>query len=283
MQYILPKELWKQILLELQHNNICLMIYTCKYFDKLCKEENFLKLRKFKGFPRLSKGFNSIEHEEGHSEIHDVSINKDVLLSMNISEDHEYYKSQSLVLDEIYKTNVNLIRGDFIMFDKYNQKSNVFIFDGIKIIKIIPADFFDSRHVPQDFTVINHDVPIFYWYNISTLIGWHNIWFDHRSVREQCISNIKYEEDYGQYETVDKLIMTTYFEYKNIKYVILCRLHYFIFDTAGINREDKLEQFKETFVSNTYLSLTMEHPDESLSFYSKGSVVLHINLKKRVT
>lgn len=109
----------------------------------------------------------------------------------------EKEKILDVILDSLYSKNVDLIRGDLLdLFE------STYVFDGCKIV-----DLYDDNIIPSQFTVINNNVPLHYWSSISDVM-----WFDHSTVKEQCIKNI---------DLAHIGILTTTFIYNNIEYLVI--------------------------------------------------------------
>lgn len=95
-------------------------------------------------------------------------------------------KILDVILDSLYSKNTDLIRGDLIeLVERHDHKNyrnhNIYVFDGCEIV-----DLYDDNIIPSEFTVINNNVPLYYWNRISEVM-----WFDHLSVKQQCIKNMK--------------------------------------------------------------------------------------------
>jgi hypothetical protein len=156
------------------------------------------------------------------------------------------------VLDILYDFNYNLVRGDLICFEGLDSYRNdgVAIYDGCKIINLDHV-IDDYGALPKEFTVINNEVPIDYWYNTENNKGIdhnHLVWFDHTSVKKQCIDNIIEEE--GD--------LFTTFKYNNKIYTII---------TSKFDYSDEIKLTKEKFdnilSTNDPLLFDGEFGDES--------------------
>lgn len=213
--YLLPEEIWREIFLSLRYKEVKSLSMISLQFSKLCKDENIIQKLKMRGFPRKS----------GCCERHDVHkfvgyYHGDILPSLydlllvasydfNIK---EFNRLQNLVLDELYNTGVNLVRGDLILYEKNSNNNGVYIFDGLNIIELdykVKTDGF----LPDEFTVINDNVPINYW-NVG-IKNSQEFWFDHKLVKKQCIDNIKYIN----MNNIDYVF--TNFNYNDINYSII--------------------------------------------------------------
>lgn len=111
-----------------------------------------------------------------------------------------------VILDSLYSKDVDLVRGDLIKLlgshDHKNYRNyDTYVFDGCKIL-----DLYDDN-IPPEFTVINHNVQLYYWNCISDVM-----WFDHSIVKEQCIKNM------GSF---DNTSLCTTFIYNDIEYLVI--------------------------------------------------------------
>lgn len=123
-----------------------------------------------------------------------------------------------LALKYLKEKNADLRYGDLVIFDGESnyRNRNIRIFDGDDIIDLQPRNG-GYRTLPQQFRVIENNVPIIYWYNDPNnkdktregLSVYETSWFDHKEVRDQCINNIKGEIVDGT------LIFSTTFTYKD--------------------------------------------------------------------
>lgn len=153
--------------------------------------------------------------ESGHAASHFVPG--------SIAEDHDYVGA----LEHLRETNTDLRRGDLIRYqeDAGYRNNGVAIFDGEKIVDLY-TEIDDYGSLPEEFRVIEENVPIGYWRDVSDEqpgIAHNNIvWFDHRSVRDQALANIQL----GKVETGEHLVFTT-FIYNDKEYRI-------IFDPYGV-------------------------------------------------
>jgi hypothetical protein len=178
---IFPKEIWIKILLDLNCKDIDRIEKESDQLNLLIIEQNIKEKIKTREFPRSS----------GHCAAIDVSE-----IIYNFEDVYKISNNQlkDKVLDILYDQNYNLIRGDLICFEGLNNDRNtgIYIFDGCKIIDL-EYDIDDYGALPQEFTVINNGVPIRYWEDAENNKGIsHNtlVWFDHISVKKQCIDNI---------------------------------------------------------------------------------------------
>lgn len=226
------KDLLENILLNLNYQEIINLCENIKYINDYCKEHNILNKRRTWGFPRKSK----------RCEVHDVSylVEKipDVKLPKKFYEDHDEYiikKSLNLLLNLIYKNNLNLIFGDVIYAPGIEHYNCLYIFNGREIIQL-DYEFHDYGHLPVEFTIIHNDVPIKYWC-IDELEN-SIIWLDIRNLKDHCINNIKEQ---------NQMISTT-FIYNNIIYTI-------IFSSLDGYEHEHLERFSKILHDENFLLL----------------------------
>ncbi len=165
------------------------------------------------GFPR----------REGSCFVHDIS-----------EEDFPIYNQGDDIPEEILSKalqflrgrNADLIYGDLIFFEtglNSSYSSNVAIFDGSKIINI--TDEYDEYgSIPPQFHVIENGVPIDYWCknynNIISLDSNPIVWFDHSSVRNECLQNVKTKVVVDSLGCEDQIIYTT-FHYEGKEFMIV--------------------------------------------------------------
>ena len=252
---LLPDEILKNIFLKLNYKSmlsICISLSNFRKLDKV-NEIMYLKLEelKMKGYPRLG----------GYCFSHDVSkfytdnITEEMYIDKFTGQIYRLCRREfnhPLLLNYLYKINTDLIRGDLILIADYKHRT--YIFDGYKILKL---DFTidDNGALPQNFTVINNAVPIKYWkrqYD-SNKNNWDGIcdneivWFNHLSVRDQCIINIAHNED---------LIFTTFIYDKTIYKIIYYH----------VNVEDDIIIFTKILSDNKLLLL--KHLNENDNNYN---------------
>ena len=159
---LLPNEILRHILLYLDVKSIKTMMEILSEFRCLDLEE-ILRTRRIILYPRISG--NCSQH----------SIPSSVIELCN----HTLLKCETeLILKYLDDTNADLVKGDLLIFDDVNMVSisEVFLFDGDNILHM-------SCHRCR---VIKNNVPIRYW-------GCSNVYFDHKLVRDQCLSNINYK------------------------------------------------------------------------------------------
>jgi hypothetical protein len=207
----LPKEILETIFFNLNCKSLILVNRTCKNFNI----ENILNKKKHDGFPR----------KEGKCILHQIQDQSllNMMTNPNIN---------SIMSNYIYDTNMDVGRGDFVIISKpchtqYERSDNDYklrIFDGLKLIDLEN----DGRQrenilLPRQFNVIENNVPIKYWVNDQlckwTIFDVYSVWFDHSSVRDQCLNNIKYDL---LFDDPTKYSVYTHFKYKNNDYYIIC-------------------------------------------------------------
>lgn len=138
-------------------------------------------------FPRKEE--HCLSH---HIPVDVVKLSDDCMSSTEEREDALKY------LQEI---KADLVKGDLILFDGSigYRNDGVAIFDGENIVDLA-SDVDDYGALPSIFHVIENNVPINYWNDIDESSQGrgirHNtiVWFDHNTVRDQCIGNIKYDK-----------------------------------------------------------------------------------------
>jgi hypothetical protein len=130
-------------------------------------------------------------------------------------------------IKNIIDKDVNLIKGDIVIIHEIDSKWYSFIeliFDGVELVNLLHIDD-EMAILPKSFKVIQSGFPIDYWekshnddlsykedfeyfecFNYKSVV-----WFDHKLVKDQCLSNIKFTED--EIETT--------FEFNNITYTII--------------------------------------------------------------
>jgi hypothetical protein len=225
---IFPKEIWINILLDLNHRDIDDI--TNKQLEELLVENDIRKKIKLRGFPRAS----------GHCAAFD--------LSGFMTKERDEISDDKLKHEALYflqRSGYELVRGDLICFNGlYDYRNDgVYIFDGIKIINL-KYELNDYGDLPEEFTVINNGVPIRYWENTEKDKGIDNsnvVWFDPEPVRQQCLDNIT--------EIDDDLFIT--FEYNDKTYTIYD--HRSFFDDESRNTKD---EFFEILLNSELLLLS---------------------------
>lgn len=119
--YSLPEEIWREIFLLLRYKEIKSLSMVSLQFSKLCEDENIIEKLKMRGFPRKAGlcECHEVHKFVGHHDDDILPSLYDLLLvasyDFNIK---EFNHLQNLVLDELYNTGINLVRGDLIFFEK---------------------------------------------------------------------------------------------------------------------------------------------------------------------
>lgn len=185
----LPDELLELILFELPCKQILKLCFEFARFKNICDNTNLLERRKYKGFPR----------KNGHCVVHNI-INltfEDRKQMIRIGDVTKFFEPFDLILDLMNEHYYDLVRGDLIK-TKHNHSNNndgIYIFNGYRIMKLdMKWDKFGN--LPEEFAIINNNVPSNYWYQRDDLEGLNHInqnltvWFDSKSVKQQLIDNI---------------------------------------------------------------------------------------------
>lgn len=210
------EEILEIIFTNLNCKSLILISRTCKRFNIEC----ILNKRKNDGFPR----------KEGKCILHQIEDETliNIMTHPNIN---------SIISNYIYDTNMDVIRGDFVIISKschtqyvrFDNNYKISIFNGLKLIDLEnDGEQIKNKLLPREFCVIENNVPITYWVN-DQLRMWcifdiYSIWFNHSSVKDQCLTNIKYDMLLVN-QTIYHLY--TYFKYNNNHYYIICDyLHY---------------------------------------------------------
>lgn len=219
----LPDELLELILLNLNCKEILAFSKICQRFSRL-NIQSLIDKRKIKGFPR-----------KGGSVVHKMIDDNLYYMSDNIENDF---------LDLIYDRQIDIIKGDLVTTcDRYQFGHDILIFDGLKLLYLEYYNTSDGDvHIPNEFHVIENNVPITYWHDIEIrLFDPDVVWFDHTLVKTQF--NIEYgvidfrdiNETYGIY---------TKFIYYGIQYYIICDYY----DDFSI--QDKINQDNYSFLDD---------------------------------
>ena len=129
--------------------------------------DEILATRKIVAFPRKS----------GRCLVHNIPYN--------------LYDSSEVILRYLDYIDADLVKGDII--NKSGRQCENFFFDGNEIINI---NIISCKLPP----VIENDIPLLYYENNTD-----NVYFDHSLVKDQCVTNIRYElindNKYGVYTT----------------------------------------------------------------------------------
>jgi hypothetical protein len=245
MDELLP-ELLDIIFSNLNCKSLIIVSRTCKKFNV----KHIIEKKKYDGFPR----------KEGKCKLHQITdkLLIDLIKDPNIN---------SITTNYVYDNKMDIIRGDIVIITKpcnvnYVRLDNdykVSIFDGLKLIDT------NNKLLPSEFQVIKNNVPINYWYN-NQMRTWcvfnvYSIWFDHSSVKNECLNNIKYGL---QFDNPNNYSLYTYFNYNNKIYYILC--DYLESDTQDLseninydNYEIINEETKFIFTCEFYKKLNSDH------------------------
>lgn len=135
------------------------------------------------------------------------------------------------VLHETFKID-DLVRGDLLNKDS--------IFDGHKLIKMKCIDYFErdeTFRLPNEFTIINHGVPVDYWSKTGCL-QYRTSWINIDPFREQCLESIRYKDDFISYNYTLYQVMTD-FDYNGKNYEI------FYMSNGVEDKEDTYIKFKQ--------------------------------------
>lgn len=192
---IFPKEIWINIILELPCKFIYNLYYVSTEFKQLCHEEDLVKQRKFKGYPRITGHCKSYviydcigQHYNTNGDLVDNKTLKRSILLVRHNP-----KSFKLMLDNIlaklYDNNTDLVRGDLIDFEIGGA---LFLFDGENIID----NYYDHNFtLPKDMDIINDNLPLEYWRETG-LTGFNKITFNCNIslFKDQLINNISYND-----------------------------------------------------------------------------------------
>ena len=159
----------------------------------------------------------------------------------------------SIISNYIYDTNMDVIRGDFIIITKschmqyisFDNNYKISIFDGLKLIDLENnGKITKNTLLPREFYVIENNVPVNYWFNDqlrrwSTIFDVYSVWFNHSSVKDQCLTNIKYDMLFDD-QTIYHVY--TYFKYNNNYYYIIC--DYLNYDNSKFGTNINLDNLK---------------------------------------
>lgn len=244
----IPEEIWVGIFSQLLCENIINIYYISHYFNNLCKKNDIFNKRKNLGFPRKS----------GHCVVHDIpNYRKYVDGKPANTKLHS-----ELVLDDLYRSNCDLIRGDLISFGRYPFLD--YFFTGCDLIHIYG---FNGRKgitigfLPNDFLMINGNIPKLYWDHKEKVInrkevtveyGIKNIvfCFNHDVVKKECIDNINQG---------GLFLISTEFNYNDKLY----KISYHKDDEYQNDEKIHIEELKEILLKNNYLKLEFDKYDEN--------------------
>jgi len=209
---ILPKEIWISIILELPCKFIYNLYYVSTEFRKLCYEEDLIKRRKFKDYPRITercKSYIVYDHIGKHYNTNgEIVNNRRLKIAVNSARNNPKALKLMLgaLLDKLYNNNIDLVRGDLIDFE---VDKGIFLFDGENIVDTyIGSDI----TLPKDMDIIKDNLPLEYWRGTK----FNKIIFNCNLIkfRDQLISDIIYNDiPFGP-------VNSTWFLSNNKKYII---------------------------------------------------------------
>jgi len=233
---ILPKEIWISIILELPCKFIHNLYYVSTEFKQLCYEEDLIKRRKFKGYPRITGRCKSYviydcigKHYNANGEIVD---NRRLKISVNSTRNNPRALKLILnaMLDKLYNNNIDLVRGDLIDFE---VNKDVFLFDGENIIDTYSGN---DNFLPEDMDIVKDNLLLEYWRGTK----FNNITFNCNisSFKDQLINNITHNNiNFGP-------VNSTWFLSNDKNYVIL------------FPKYISLSEIKEIFVNDEILFIS---------------------------
>lgn len=252
----LPDELLELICSYLNCKQIILFSRICKHFNKL-NIKSILNKRKVQEFPR----------NEGKAFIHNIPNN--IVFDKHV------------IINYLYDY-INIIKGDLVKIDYNVEKSLTFddeimIFDGLDLKKLNINRYFDYI-LPEEFHVIENDVPINYWNDVvdkydrrfhKRHFNDQHIWFNYSLIKNQ--ENIKYRSmnKFGVKNGDDGLFgIYTKFRYNNIKYYII--LDYYYYSTVSYSRNqvnmDTFEIYDEIIKSELIDIFAYELNSDEIKF-----------------
>ena len=251
---LLPLEILNSIFIRLERKIIKFIHHVSNNARKLNLSE-LLDLRRIRTFPRLD------------SERFWYMIPEGII---TIKDNYPTEDDMDIMLRYLESTDQDLVYGDLITFkNEWNC-----IFDGRKI-KNLDYDINEYGSLPKEFHVIENNVPIKYW---NKMLDNNIVWFNHRLIRNQCISNIQYgfiiDDTYGIF---------TDFEYNNKNYRMIIdysESHCEYID--HVNFEILFERVKEEII-DTFRKLLLIDRDIIFNagvddFHFAGDDFLYINL-----
>ena len=77
------KDLWENVLLNLNYREIIYLCANIKEIDDYCKEQNILNKRKIQGFPRVSERCKTHDANKFFNEIHNLNIDENLNQLLN--------------------------------------------------------------------------------------------------------------------------------------------------------------------------------------------------------
>jgi hypothetical protein len=178
---------------------------------------------------------------------------------------HEHWQKLLILLNEIIDDlPISLIRGDIIYerpHDEVYYGTTKFIYDGDKVIKL---DYNPEEIFPREFIINLDNIPINYWHHvcydkdhdifIEGIRG--DILLDICQLKDQCLTNIKYDgdfilsEQYSTYTQNNKVVLSTICRANCTQFIHKEQMYYIVLPFELSN-----ERFKNIFISNDTLSL----------------------------
>jgi len=210
---IFPKEIWIGIILELPCKFIYNLYYVSTEFKQLCYEEDLIKTRKFKGYPRITgccKSYIVYDHIGKHyNKNGEIVDNRRLKIAVNSARNNP--KALKLMLStllyKLYNNNVDLVRGDLIDFE---LNKGIFLFDGENIVDTYSGN---DNTLPKDMDIVKDSLSLEYWRGTK----FNNITFNCNIslFKDQLINNISHNNlNFGS-------VNSTWFLSNDKKYVIL--------------------------------------------------------------
>lgn len=185
----LPDEIKIVIILNLPSKTIRILSSSCKWLNKLIKNNDLIERRKFLGFPRATHcALYNLQFLATFSDkLNQYLISCPARLKYTAdrcgSDEQDLYSHNEnlvIILNEIVDDlSLIMIRGDIIY-----ERNNRFIFDGEYVAKL------DS--FPKEFIINLGIVPINYW-GINNRTGGipGSVWLNINTVKEECIENVQ--------------------------------------------------------------------------------------------
>lgn len=195
------------------------------------------------------------------------------------SDIEEGEENKDIALKYLRSIGADLIKGDLVIFDAIEGYRNegVTIFDGENIVEL-DFELDEYGALPNNFRVIEANVPVTYWSHSDELRGiQHNniVWFNPSLVKEQVISNVQYgmvsDGRYGIYTT---------FMYNNIPYRIFydygnhVSAEWLNTDTFEINDNNVISRIINKFIEilNSENELPFESEDIGAGYSEENSI-----------
>lgn len=185
---LLPKEIWITIILEIPCKFIPKLYDVTHQFKELCVKENIIEKRKMRGYPRTTGHCESYGVYNYKGNAYDPKGNiiyngfvKVIMRAIRYDNAHVRLLLDD-TLDELYKDNINLVRGDLVNFEIGN--GSIFLFDGEKIIDTYRGD---DTIILDDFDIINDNIPTGYWRGTGFSC---KFFFNIILIKEQLMNNI---------------------------------------------------------------------------------------------